>query len=111
MESGFANCATMCYMEKKRQVGVRELRQDLSKYLGRVAETGETYEVTDHGRPVAVLGPLPQPSTPLQRLIASGRATAPKGDLLELGPPPGRASRRASRALKRALEEIREDRL
>ncbi|HXI18655.1 MAG TPA: type II toxin-antitoxin system prevent-host-death family antitoxin [Chloroflexota bacterium] len=39
-------------------VGVRELRQNLSVYLRRV-EAGETLRVTDRGRPVALLGPLP----------------------------------------------------
>jgi prevent-host-death family protein len=38
-------------------VGVRELRQNLSKYLGRVKE-GEALTVTEHGREVARLVPL-----------------------------------------------------
>lgn len=38
------------------QVGIRELRQNLSVYLRRVAE-GETLEVTERGRPVARLAP------------------------------------------------------
>jgi prevent-host-death family protein len=80
------------------RVGVRELRQNLSRYLRRV-ERGETLEVTERGRPVALLTPLPAPSTPLQRLIASGRAVPPEGDLLELLPPKGPASTRASSAL------------
>ena len=37
-------------------VGVRELRQNLSKYLDRV-KVGETFTVTEHGREVARLGP------------------------------------------------------
>ena len=40
-------------------VGVRELRQRSSELLRRV-ERGETIEVTDRGRPVAVLAPLPR---------------------------------------------------
>jgi prevent-host-death family protein len=59
----------MFYMER---VDVRELRQELSRYLRRVAR-GETLEVTDRGRPVAVLA-LPQPSSSLARLVAEGRA-------------------------------------
>ncbi len=35
-------------------VGVREIRQNVSAYLRRVEE-GETFQVTDRGRPVAVL--------------------------------------------------------
>ena len=80
----------MCYMEE-RQVGVRELRQNLSKYLRRV-ERGERLEVTEHGRPVAVLAPLGEPATSLERLIAAGRVVAPRRDLLEQLPPRGRVS-------------------
>jgi prevent-host-death family protein len=37
---------------EERRVGVRELRQNLSKYLRRV-ERGERLEVTEHGPPQA----------------------------------------------------------
>jgi prevent-host-death family protein len=40
-----------------RSIGVRELRQNASKYL-RLVEAGETIEVTDRGRPVARLTPV-----------------------------------------------------
>jgi prevent-host-death family protein len=39
-------------------VGIRELKAKLSSYVER-AGAGETIRVTDRGRPVAVLGPLP----------------------------------------------------
>lgn len=39
-------------------VGVRELKQRLSEFLDR-AERGELLQVTDRGRPKALLGPLP----------------------------------------------------
>ena len=55
-------------------VGVRELRQRASELLRRV-EAGETIEVTDRGRPVAVLAPLPV-SEPLGRLRAAGDVVA-----------------------------------
>ena len=48
------------------QVGVRELRQNLSVYLDRVKE-GERLEVTEHGRPVALLVPLPDDDEQLER--------------------------------------------
>ena len=51
-------------------VGVRELRQRASDLL-RLVESGETIEITDRGRPVALLTPLPGGS-PLERLRASG---------------------------------------
>jgi prevent-host-death family protein len=85
----------------ERRVGVRELRQNLSKYLRRV-ERGERLEVTEHGRPVAVLGPLGEAETPLERLIAAGRVIPPTEDILDLLPPRGRVSTRTSAAL---LEE------
>jgi len=92
----------MCYMKEDRStVGVRELRQNLSKYLRRVVR-GETLEVTDRGRAVAVLAPLPQPFSPLEQLLASGRVVRPEEDLMALLPPRGRISTRLSEAL---LEE------
>jgi prevent-host-death family protein len=65
-------------------VGVRELRQRASELLRRV-EQGETIEITDRGRPVAVLGPLPD--DPLARLRASGDLQEGKGDLADLPQP------------------------
>lgn len=52
------------------RVGIRQLRQRASELLRRV-EAGETIEVTDRGRPVAVLAPLPDRGA-LERLRASG---------------------------------------
>jgi prevent-host-death family protein len=51
-------------------VGVRELRQRASELLRRV-EQGEVIEITDRGRPVAQLSPLPAGS-PLDRMRAAG---------------------------------------
>lgn len=70
----------------KNSVGVRELRQNLSQYLRRV-EKGETLEVLDRGKPVAVLAPLPEARNAVERLLASGRATPARLDLTSLGPP------------------------
>jgi prevent-host-death family protein len=39
-------------------VGVRELRQDASAILRRV-KAGEIMEITEHGKPVALLSPIP----------------------------------------------------
>lgn len=96
----------MCYMSyRSGDVGVRELRQNLSVYLKRV-KAGETLEVKERGHRVAVLAPAGAKATALDRLIAAGRATAATGDLLDLGPPRGkRPSRRASRALTRLRDE------
>jgi prevent-host-death family protein len=66
-------------------VGVRELRQRASELLRRV-ERGETIEVTDRGRPVAVLSPPPAGS-PLERLRACGDLVAAAGDIDDLPKP------------------------
>jgi prevent-host-death family protein len=68
-----------------RSIGIRELRQQASKHL-RDVERGETIEVTDRGRPVALLVPVPR-SGVVERLVASGRMTPGDGNLLELGEP------------------------
>jgi prevent-host-death family protein len=86
-------------------VGVAELRQNLSKYLRRVAR-GERLVVTDRNRPVAELGPPPSTGNELDRLIAEGRVSRPARRGL---PEPLRLSG-DPRALSRALEEIRGDR-
>jgi prevent-host-death family protein len=90
----------MCYMETvEQQVGIRELRQNLSVYLARIAR-GETLEVTDRGQPVAILAPLPKPTSVLERLKREGRLTPAKGDVLALKRPPMAMSRRGSAALE-----------
>lgn len=66
------------------RIGVRELRQNASRYLRRVAG-GESFEIADRGRPVAVLVPV-HPSG-RDRLLAEGRLRLADGDLRELGPP------------------------
>ncbi len=66
-------------------IGVRELRQRASELLRRV-EQGETIEVTDRGRPVAVLSPPPEGS-PLERLRSLGDVDPAKGNLDELPEP------------------------
>ena len=67
------------------KIGIRELRQKASEYLRRV-EAGETIEVTDRGRPIALLTPIPE-APPLERLRASGDLYEGAGDLSELPPP------------------------
>ena len=57
-------------------VGVRELRDSLSRHLATVRE-GHTITVTDHGRPVARIIPVGVP-TKLEQLIADGKVTPAK---------------------------------
>ena len=66
-------------------VGIRELRQAASELLRRV-ERGETIEITDRGRPVALLSPLPDRG-PLERLRAGGQVDEATGDLDDLPDP------------------------
>ncbi len=90
----------MCYMD---DVGVRELRQNLSKYLRRVAG-GETLRVKDKGRPVALLSPLPGDGDVLERLTAVGRLRRAITDLTALGAPSPSA---ANMTITEALDQER----
>ncbi len=91
---------------KTDRVGVRELRQNLSVYLDRV-KAGETLEVTEHGHPVARLGPTPpEPMSVLDRLIAEGRAVPASGDLADLPPP---LPPLQGKPLSRIILEMREE--
>lgn len=60
-------------------VGVKELRDGLSRHLAEV-RSGHTVTVTDHGQPIARIVPVDHP-TRLEQLLAEGRvrpAQAPK---------------------------------
>ena len=52
-------------------IGVRELRDGLSRHLAAV-RSGHTVTVTDHGEPVARIVPSGVPSA-LERLVVEGR--------------------------------------
>ncbi len=92
-------CSTM------ERVGVRELRQNASEWLQRV-QRGESFEITDRGRPVALLVPTPGEGI-IERLIATGQMRPAIGKLSELGAPlptkPGEPS------LSSILAEMRDD--
>ncbi len=64
------------------EIGIRELRDGLSRHLAEV-RLGRTLTVTDHGRPIARIVPVDEP-TVLERLTAEGRVI------------PARSRRRAS---------------
>ena len=82
-------------------VGVRELKAHLSEYLDRAA-AGEIITVTDRGRPVAVLAPLPS-AVDLDQAVTEGWVTPPTRRGL------GKAPRRHHSEL-RVLDVIDEDR-
>lgn len=64
-------------MSERASVGIRELRQDLSRYLARVKK-GERLVVTDRNKPVAMLGPLPEEEDAWERMIAEGEIIPPE---------------------------------
>lgn len=71
-----------------RSIGVRELRQQASRHL-RAVQAGETIRVTDRGKPVAMIVPMPERTT-LDELEANGRLTRGDGDALLVKPGPAR---------------------
>lgn len=86
-------------MGEPDSIGIRELRQDASRYVD-MAEHGMRVPVTRRGKLVAYLVPAEEPKTAFERLVAAGqvrRATGSMRDLLaEIGPPlppePGESS-------------------
>ncbi len=112
------DCAIVCYMTSiasallsspasGARVGVRELRQNLSIYLDRV-KRGEALTVTEHGQVVAVLAPSSRALSPVEQLIAEGRATPASRSLRSLPPP--RRTRGESRPSEAVISEMREER-
>lgn len=89
-------------------VGVRELRQNLSRYLERV-KAGESLVVTERGREVARLTPSGPKDSAIARLVAERGATMPIGNLLDLVPERGRPAE--GPPSQQVLDELREERL
>jgi prevent-host-death family protein len=92
--------------EDVEQVGVRELRQNASALLDRVA-TGVTIRITNHGHPVARLVPIAGRPQGRAGLIASGELQPGRGNVLGVEPvqvPHG------SPSTEELLASLREDR-
>ncbi len=69
------------------EVGIRALKQNASAVVAQAA-TGETITITDRGRAVARLTPIP--SSRLAELTGAGRARRPRRDIATLqAPTPG----------------------
>jgi prevent-host-death family protein len=85
-------------------VGVRALKQNASAVVAEAA-AGDVVTITDRGRPVAQLVPLP--ASRLDSLVAAGRARPPKRSLADLGSPPARRSGQPS--LSSVLAAMRDD--
>lgn len=95
-------------MTHMQRVGIREMRQNLSRYTQR-ARRGESFLITDHGREVAQLTPAPAHASVIDRLVAERGARRGHGSLLDVleelpkpipGPPTGEV-----------LDELRAERL
>jgi prevent-host-death family protein len=87
-----------------REVGIRALKQNASAVVASVTK-GDVVTITDRGRPVAQLSPLP--SGRLASLLVSGRARAPRRDIRDLPIPAPLASGRD--ALSAELRDARDD--
>jgi prevent-host-death family protein len=83
--------------------GIRALKQNASKVVARVA-SGEIVTITDRGRPVALLAPIPVGR--LDGLVAAGRARPAKGSLVDL---PAPSEREGRLSLSQTLAEMRND--
>jgi prevent-host-death family protein len=89
-------------------VGIREMRQNLSRYAQR-ARHGESFLITDRGQEIAQLTPAPGRSSAVDRLVAERGATRGQGSLLDIleqlpVPIPGRPT-------DEVLDELRSERL
>lgn len=82
-------------------VGIRALKQNASAVVAEAA-AGATITITDRGRPVAQLTPLP--ATRLQALLDSGRARQARRTITELSAPTRGPALSAELAAMRAAE-------
>jgi len=89
------------------RIGVRELRQNASRYLSRV-KAGETVEVTERGRLVALLVPPGSERSARERLIADGILLPSSGPFTL---PPRVAAKPGDLSTDQILDELREERL
>lgn len=85
-------------------VGIRALKQNASAVVAE-ASSGHVVTITDRGRAVAVLSPIP--GSRLEELVATGRARAPlAAEGLGTLPPP---ERREGVDLSGVLRAMREE--
>jgi prevent-host-death family protein len=95
------------------RIGVRELRQNASRYLERV-KRGESIEVTERGVPIAVLGPVPVvKKSRVDELIEQGIMTPGTGDLREIldRPVPPMNPDYTGPSTSEILDDLRQDRI
>jgi prevent-host-death family protein len=112
----FDKCSHRSYIISMRAVGVRELKNGLSRVLRRVRD-GESVLVTDHGRVIAALGPPPafaarqqeSEAQALARLAQAGLVRGGEGEV-ESGDGPALPKPAGRLDLQRILAETRGDR-
>jgi len=85
------------------QIGIRALKQNASAVVARAA-AGEALVITDNGRPVAQIMPLP--TDRLDALDQAGLLRTATATASEIGPP---APRDGRRTLGDALREMRDE--
>jgi prevent-host-death family protein len=97
-------------LRQPEEIGVRELRQNASKYLALVGK-GQEFVVTNHGRPAARIVPVEeQDEDRVEALIRTGLLIGPEDprdprDIRSIPPAPGAPSS------QEILDELREDRV
>lgn len=94
----------MTHMSEK--VGIRELRQNLSRYVARTVR-GESFDVTDRGQPVGRLVPPATGEPWLDDLVAEGLVRPARRRSTTLPEP----AELGSGSITEALEAEREERL
>lgn len=91
------------------EIGIRELRQNASKYVERVKK-GESFEVTQRGVTVAMLTPAKKRSL-YDRLVAEGKIVPGRqnwGEFFEKNPP---MTSESPLRVSELLQELRDERL
>jgi len=75
------------HVKHMAEVGIRALKQNASQVVAQAA-AGETVTISDRGRPVALMSPIP--ASRLAALIIAGRARPARRSVRDLGrPSPG----------------------
>jgi len=70
------------------QVGIKELRDGLSRYVADVHETGRALIITDRGKPIAKIVSLEPWDERYARLVAEGALTPAADPLAGIPPAP-----------------------
>ena len=91
-----------------KSIGIRELRQHASQYI-RLVEEGETIQVTDRGRPVAMITPVKKDETTLERLYREGVLIPAKSKRAIRDLPQPLPALEGEPSLSQVLEEMRAD--